>query len=257
VGATPRLADVDPHTYNLDPKNVRSRLTRRTRAIIVSHQFGLPADLDELLAFGIPLIEDCAQAIGARYREQPAGTVGSVAIISFYATKLLTTGEGGMLLSRDRRLLARMRDRRDYDERRRHAIRFNYKLTDFQAALGRSQWRRLPAMLARRSAIAQRYRHRWAGLPIGLPSVGGDRKHVYHRFVIEVPTAVGTTARRLAEIGVSARRPVYRPLHLVLGLGGFPGAAHAYKHALSLPLYPALTSQEEAIVVRAVQQVFA
>jgi dTDP-4-amino-4,6-dideoxygalactose transaminase len=257
VGATPRLADVDPDTYNLDPADVRCRLTRRTRAIIAPHQFGLPADLDGLLAFGIPVIEDCAQAIGARYSGRPVGTLGTVAIVSFYATKLLTTGEGGMLLSPDRRFLARMRDRRDYDERRRHALRFNYKLTDFQAALGRSQLRRLPAMLSRRAAIARRYQRGWAGLPIALPPPAHGRSHVYHRFVIGAPNAAGTLARRLAGLGVTARPPVYRPIHLTLGLEGFPGATHAFRHALSVPLYPALTSREESIVIRAVQRVFA
>jgi dTDP-4-amino-4,6-dideoxygalactose transaminase len=257
VGATARLADVDPATYNLDPADVRRRLTRRTRAIIVPHQFGLPADLESLLAFGIPVIEDCAQAIGARYHERPVGTFGTVSVVSFYATKLLTTGEGGMLLSRDRRLLGRLRDRRDYDERRRHAVRYNYKLTDFQAALGRSQLRRLPAMLARRAAIAERYRRGWAGLPIALPPRGHGYSHAYHRFVIGAPMAAGTAARRLAGLGVTARPPVYRPIHLTLGLEGFPGATHAYRRALSVPLYPALTSREEAVVLRALQRVFA
>ena len=257
VGATPSLADVDPDTYNLDPADVRRRLTRRTRAVIVSHQFGLPADLDSLLALGIPVIEDCAQAIGARIRERPVGTFGIVSIVSFYATKLLTTGEGGMLLSRDRRLLARVRDRRDYDERRRHAVRYNYKLTDFHAALGRSQLRRLPTMLSRRGAIAGRYRRRWASLPITLPSADPGRSHAYHRFVIGVPTAAGTVARRLAELGVIARPPVFQPIHLTLGLDGFPGATQAFRHALSVPLFPALTSREEGIVIRALQRVFA
>jgi len=257
VGATPRLADVDPSTYNLDPTDVRRRLTRRTRAIIVPHQFGLPSDLDRLLALGVPVIEDCAQAIGACYRNRPVGTFGAVSIMSFYATKLLTTGEGGMLLSRDRRLLSRVRDRRDYDERSVHAVRYNYKLTDFQAALGRSQLRRLPAMLHKRRRIARRYRRRWASLPIALPPSDQERSHVYHRFVIGVPITASAVARRLAGLGVTARPPVYRPIHLTLGLEGFPGATHAYRHALSVPLYPALTSREEAIVIRALQQVFA
>ncbi len=257
VGASPCLADVNPDTYNLDPADVRRRLTRRTRAILVPHQFGLPADLDSLLTFGIPVIEDCAQAIGAQYRERPTGTFGTVSIASFYATKLLTTGEGGMLLSRDRRLLTRARDCRDYDERRRHTVRYNYKLTDFQAALGRSQWRRLPSMLARRTAIAERYRHRWTGLPITLPPPNQGRSHAYHRFVIGVPIATGIVARRLAKLGVTARPPVYRPIHLTLGRDGFPGATHAFRHALSVPLYPALTPREEAIVIRAILRVFA
>ncbi len=255
VGATARLADVDPATYNLDPADVRRRLTRRTRAVIVPHQFGLPAELDGLLALGIPLIEDCAQAFGARYRGRPVGAFGSASIVSFYATKLLTTGEGGMLLSRDPHLLARMRDRRQYDERRQHQMRFNYKLTDFQAALGRSQLRRLPAMLSRRAAIAARYRRQWANLPITLPPSDAGRSHVYHRFVIGVPTTATAASRHLAGLGVTACPPVFRPLHLTLGLDGFPGAAHAFRHGLSVPLYPALTPREETLVIRALQRV--
>jgi len=257
VGATARLADVDPATYNLDPADVRRRLTRRTRAIIVPHLFGLPSDLESLLALGIPVIEDCAQAIGARYRGRPVGTFGAVSVLSFYATKLLTTGEGGMLLSRDRALLSRARDRRDYDERPVHAIRYNYKLTDFQAALGRSQLHRLPTMLSKRVAIATRYRRHWANLPITLPPSSRAASHVYHRFVVGMPSAAAAIARRLAGLGVTARAPVYRPIHLTRGLEGFPGATHAYRHALSVPLCHALTSREEVLVIRALQQVFA
>ncbi len=252
VGARPRLADVDPTTYNLDPTDVRRRLTRRTRAIIVPHLFGLPADLDALLALGPPIIEDCAQSFGARYCNRPVGTFGALSIVSFYATKLLTTGEGGMVFSRDRRLLARVRDRRDYDERPRHAVRYNYKMTDFQAALGRSQLRRFPGMLARRAAIARRYQRGWAHLPARLPSPSGDRTHVFHRFVIALPTAASPKAQALATHGVTARRPIHRPLHALLGLEGYPGAAEAFRHALSVPLYPALTSKEEALVMRTV-----
>jgi perosamine synthetase len=257
VGATPRLADIDPDTYNVDPADVRRRCTRRTRALIVPHLFGLPADLDALLRLGIPVIEDCAQAFGARYRGRLVGTFGKVTALSFYATKLFTTGEGGMVLSRDQRLLARIRDLHDYDERRRHATRFNYKLTDMQAALGRSQLRRLPAMLERRAAVAARFRRRWAALPIGLPIADGRRTHVYHRFVVVCPTAATSAARRLARFGVTARRPVFQPIHRTLGLEGFPGAEQAYRHALSVPIYPALTAKEAEVVVRAIQRTFA
>lgn len=257
VGATPRLADIDPETYNLYPADVRRRCTRRTRAIIVPHLFGLPADVDAVLRLGIPVIEDCAQAFGAHYRGRPVGAFGAVSTLSFYATKLFTTGEGGMVLSRDPHLLARIRDRRDYDERPRHATRFNYKLTDMQAALGRSQLRRLPAMLARRAAVAARYRRGWAALPVGLPVADDRRTHVYHRFVLACPTAAASAVRRLAGFGVTARRPVFQPIHRTLGLEGFPGAEHAYKRALSVPIYPALTVQEVEGIIRALQRIFA
>jgi perosamine synthetase len=256
VGATPRLADIDPETYNVVTADVRRLCTRRTRAIIVPHLFGLPADLDALLRLGIPVIEDCAQAFGARYQGRPVGAFGAVSALSFYATKLFTTGEGGMVLSRDQRLLARVRDRRDYDERRRHTTRFNYKLTDMQAALGRSQLHRLPAMLARRAAVAARYRRAWAALPVGLPVADDHRTHVYHRFVMACPTAAVSAVRRLAGFGVTARLPVFQPIHRTLGLEGFPGAEHAYRHALSVPIYPALAAQEAEAVIRALQRTF-
>jgi perosamine synthetase len=255
VGATPCVADVDPATYNLDPGDVRRRVTRRTRAIIVPHLLGLPADLDALLSLGPPVVEDCAQSFGARYRDQPVGAFGALSIASFYATKLLTTGEGGMVFSRDRRLLNRIRDRRDYDERRHHAVRYNYKMTDFQAALGRSQLRRFPDMLARRAAIARRYRRQLADLPVRLPGHTADRTHAFHRFVIGLPTPVSPMTQKLATLGVTARRPIYRPLHTLLGLNGYPGTTQASRHALSIPLYPALTSTEEATVIHALLRI--
>jgi dTDP-4-amino-4,6-dideoxygalactose transaminase len=255
VGATPRLADIDPSDYTLDPTAVRRLLTKQTRAIIVPHLFGFPADLDPLLDLGIPLVEDCAQALGARYRDRPVGTLGAVGVLSFYATKLLTTGEGGMVLSRDRRLLSRIRDRRDYDERRRHVLRFNYKLTDFQAALGRSQLRRLPTMLARRAALASRYRRAWRGLPVRLPVRDDRRTHAYHRFVISSPKSARWLIGRLARLGVTARHPVFQPIHRTLRLAGFPGTEQAFRQAVSLPIYPRLTTQEADVVIGAFREV--
>src|SRR5579883_2046260 len=165
VGATPALADIDPHTYNLDAGDARRRLTAATRAVIVPHMFGLPADMDPLTEWGIPVIEDCAQTLGATYRGRRVGGFGTVSICSFYATKLLTTGEGGMLLSDSDTLVRRARDLRDYDDRADATLRYNYKMTDFQAALGVSQLGRLPQFLARREALAARYEAALRGLP--------------------------------------------------------------------------------------------
>ena len=257
VGATACIADIDPSTYNLDPRDVRRRLTRRTRAIIAPHLFGLPADLDSLLALGVPLIEDCAQALGATLDGRPVGSFGRIAVLSFYATKLLATGEGGMLVSRDPRLLSRLRDLRDYDERRRHRLRFNYKLTDMQAALGRSQLGRFPAMLARRRAIAARYGRQLRELPLGLPSTDARRTHAFHRFVVAAPGAAIAAVKRLESLGVRARRPIFQPLHATLGLAGYPGSRHAHRHALSIPLYPSLHRHEEATIVDAIRSLFA
>src|SRR5207247_1116004 len=156
-GATPVLADADPETLGPAAKDVARRLTRRTRAVVVVHPFGLGLDLDEFLALGVPVVEDCAQAIGARVAGRSVGSRGALAVCSFYATKLLTTGEGGAVAGAPERV-ARVRDARDYDEREALVPRFNFKLTDIQAALGRSQLGRLDACIARRRAIAARSR---------------------------------------------------------------------------------------------------
>jgi dTDP-4-amino-4,6-dideoxygalactose transaminase len=255
AGAAARLVDANPATYNLDPDDVRRRITRRTRALIVPHMFGLPVDLEPLLDLGVPVVEDCAQAIGARYAGRAVGSWGTVAVLSFYATKLLTTGEGGMVLSRDPRLVATLRDLRDYDERRRHRIRFNYKLTDLQAALGRSQLRRLPAMLRRRAGIAARYRRAWGALALRVPDAPPGCTHAYHRFVVSSPRSASGVMARLGALGIVARKPVFQPLHRTLGQDGFPGASEIHRHAVSLPLYPALARREEAQVAAAVLQV--
>lgn len=253
VGAAPVLAEVDPQAMTVCPDDVARRLTRRTRALIVPHMHGLAADLDPLLALGVPVVEDCAQAFGATYRGRPAGSFGVVAVCSFYATKVLTTGEGGMLVADDDRILARARDLRDYDGRDALCTRYNYKMTDFQAALGCSQLRRLPRFLARRRAIAATYSARLAHLPVGLPVVPQGRGHIFYRYVIRVEDSV-RASRHLADRGVDAKPPVPRPLHHLTGQTGFPVTDAVARTALSLPIYPTLTDAEVEHVAAAVAE---
>lgn len=248
AGASPVLADCDPATYNLDPLHVERILTRRSKAILVPHLFGLPADLAELLSLGVPIIEDCAQALGAAYQGRPVGGIGTLSICSFYATKVITTGEGGMLLSRDARLLRRAQDLRDYDERRTFRTRFNYKMTDFQAALGLSQLRRLPDFLATRLALADRYSQQLQGLPLAGPIVPADRDHIFYRYVVRVTGRLQRMLTLLEQAGICAKRPVFRPLHRYLRLAGFPGTEEAWRTALSLPIYPTLGRDIERVI---------
>ena len=149
-----------------------------------------------------------------------------------------------------RALVAAARAARDYDERVDLAPRFNYKLTDLQAALGRSQLARFDAFLARRRAIAARYRARLAGLPCRVPADAGGR-HVYHRFVIEIERPVDGVIAALERRGVAARRPVFRPIHRALGLGGYPEAERLWARTLSLPCYPTLSDDDVDAVATA------
>lgn len=251
AGATPRLVDVDPATFNIDPDAAKRVRSPRCRALIVVHAFGLPADLDALLALGVPVIEDAAQALGARHGTRPVGSAGAVGITSFYATKLMTTGEGGMLFGDDERILGVARDLREYDEKRDDRLRFNYKMTDLAAALGLVQARRLPAFLDRRRRIADLYRARLGSSPLRHPPDPPGR--VYHRYVVTGPRAAEHYLGRLDAAGVDARRPVFQPLHRYLGLTGFPGADEAGARAVSLPCYPSLSDAELERVVAAAE----
>ena len=192
------------------------------------HAFGLAADVDAFLALGVPVVEDCAQALGAEAGGRPVGARGAAAVGSFYATKLLTTGEGGAVAGPAGRV-ARARDARDYDEREDLRPRFNYKMTDLQAALGRAQLRRLDAFLARRRAIAARY-----------------------RAALDRPLA--PVLDRLERRGVAARRPVFRPIHRALGLDGYPEAERLWARCLSLPCYPRLSDAEVDAVAAALAE---
>jgi dTDP-4-amino-4,6-dideoxygalactose transaminase len=201
--------------------------------------FGQAADLRELTALGLPVIEDCAQSLGSRYLDKMTGSYGVLSIFSFYATKLLATGEGGMVMSSDERLMDDIRDLRDYDEKDDDRLRYNYKMTDIQAALGRSQRKRLPDFLERRQAIAQRYDQALqdVGVPVSLRQ--RDREHIYYRYILEHRQAQ-SLIRAMNERGIACRRPIYRPLHHYLGRTDFPITERAWQHTLSIPIYPAL-----------------
>jgi dTDP-4-amino-4,6-dideoxygalactose transaminase len=254
VDAVPQIVDIASGEYGIDPADVRRRLVPEARALIVPHMFGTPADLQPLTELGLPIIEDCAQALGASYRGRPAGSVGVLAVCSFYATKVITTGEGGLLLSDSDALLCRARALRDYNGRDADRLRFNYKMTDFQAALGLSQLRRLPSFVARRRALAARYTAALRHLPVALPAAGPGRSHIFYRYVVGVDGAARMAAS-LQERGIECKQPVPAPLHRRLGRHGFDRSDAAAATALSLPLYPSLSEEEVAAVVGAMTDV--
>lgn len=249
AGARPVLADVDPATFNIDPASARRSLTARTTAVIVPHMFGAPAELDELAALGVPVIEDCAQALGATWGGRPAGGSGVLTVCSFYATKVITTGEGGMVLGDDAGMLDRIRDVREYDGRAELRRRFNYKMTELQAALGLSQLARLGTFVARRREIAAAYTARLEAVRARLPHDPPGGRHIFYRYVVRAPEAASRAAR-LREAGVASPRPVFVPLHHLLG-GTFPGAEEAAATALSLPIYPSLAPDDVTFISRA------
>jgi len=251
VGAKAIITDIDPASGNMDPVDARKRLTRRTRAIIVPHMFGCPGAIEDLMELGVPIIEDCAQAIGATYDNRPVGSFGHAAVFSFYATKVMTTGEGGMVLTDSAELADRIRDLRDYDKRPSYRLRYNYKLTDMQAAMGLAQLARLDDFIRRRKALAAEYRAAFTGTGLRLPTE--NKGHIYYRFVMGVPGGPVQWIRQLASGGIRCARPVDPPLDVLLGKEDCPNAQAAWQQHVSIPIYPSLTTAERDRVIEAIQ----
>ena len=255
VGATPLLADIDSATHNLCPHDARKRLSPHTRALIVPHMFGRAADIGALLELGVPVVEDCAMCIGAECGGRKLGSHGAMAVVSFYATKVVCAGEGGAVVTSDPDLADRIRDLREYDGRSDPGPRFNYKLTDLQAALARAQLRKLEGFLGRRRALGLRYARELARTSGQLPHFGpGDFPF---RYVVRHPRGAEELIPRFESAGVAVRSPIFRPLHRYLGHADrdYPATTAAFRDAISLPLYPSLSEDEVGRILAAAQEI--
>jgi len=158
AGATPRFIDCRPDGWNADPDDAAAKVTARTRAVIVAHLFGLPAEVEVFRHEGVPVIEDCAQTLGVEVGGRPVGSRGDLTVFSFYATKLVAGGEGGMLVCRDPGRAEVARGLRDCEADRADERAFNFKTSDLHAAVALAQLGRLPGLLERRRELARRYR---------------------------------------------------------------------------------------------------
>ncbi|MEO5956711.1 MAG: DegT/DnrJ/EryC1/StrS family aminotransferase [Nitrospiraceae bacterium] len=262
VGAQARLVDIDLNTFNIDPLAACQAVTKQTRAIIVPHLFGLPADLTALEQIGIPLIEDCAQTLGVTEQGRPVGTVGRITVCSFYATKLLCAGEGGMVLSNEKALLERVRSLREYDGAPTlDPFSFNLKLTDMQAALGLSQLGRFSAFHERRHVLAAVYGDALSSKAAVCPTAPPGRTYGYYRYVVRLPhlrtnpDGLMGLISTLEQQGIQCRKPVFRPLHRYLDQSSFPNSDEVDRTALSIPLYPDLTDDEVRQILQSLDEV--
>lgn len=233
-GATPVFADVRPDTFNLDPADVERNITPRTRAILAVNLMGQPADLDELLGLarprGIRVIEDNAQAPGARYRGRLAGTVGDLGVFSLNCHKVIQTGEGGVVCTRDADLAQRVQLIRNhgegvvrelgYSNRPEQILGFNFRLGELEAAIGFEQLRKLDRLTAPRVRIAQALNERLRRLPgLRVPEAAADRSHVYYTYSMTVDEAEAgisrsAVVRALAAEGVECFEGYAEPLYL-------------------------------------------
>lgn len=264
AGARPVFADIRPD-LTVDPDDVARRITPRTRAVVTVHVGGLISPATPALAalcerHGVPLVEDAAHAHGSTLDGRPAGSFGVGASFSFFATKVMTTGEGGMVVTRDEdvhRTVRLLRDQGKLGGNRHGAIGANWRLSELHAIVGLTQVRRLPAFVAARRAVAERYRQGLSGLPglTVLPEPGGARS-CYYKFVALLdgpdPAALRTA---LAADGVVLGGAVYDlPLHLQpvfapYADGPLPVAEDLCRRHVCPPIYPSLTDEQIDVVI--------
>lgn len=287
LGADAVLVDVDPVTLNMDPALVRAAITPRTKAILPVHYAGLACRMDEIIAIarehGLKVVEDAAHALPTTWQGTLVGQLQSdVTVFSFYANKTITTGEGGMAVTRNTALAQRMRVMRLHGMNRDAFDRFTsktpawyyevvapgfkYNMTDVAAAMGRQQLARLPAFVERRQYLAQRYHAALAHLPLVLPAAApkGD-VHAWHLYVVRLAAGTHLTRDDLVQglsdqgIGTSVH---YVPLHrhpywrdrYQLTPAMFPQADAAYQAMVSIPLFTAMTDADQDRVIAALQK---
>jgi dTDP-4-amino-4,6-dideoxygalactose transaminase len=270
LGATPRLVDIDPETYNLSPDSLRHAVSPRAKAIIPVHLYGLCADMDPILSIaadaGVPVIEDACQAIGATYKGRLAGSMGTIACFSFFPSKNLGAfGDAGLVTTNDAALAAEVKLLRNHGAEARYfhqKVGGNFRLDALQAAILRVKRPHLPQWTAMRRENAARYGRLFAGLMadsrVVLPVEPEGRFHIYNQFVVRVPERDRVRAT-LTDRGIASEIYYPVPFHLqecFAGLGytrgDFPQAEAAAASTLALPIYGELTATQQEAVVSAV-----
>ncbi|MBT9589269.1 DegT/DnrJ/EryC1/StrS family aminotransferase [bacterium] len=246
----PVFADVERETPNLDPQSVAEHLTPRTAAILCPHHLGIPARMNELLALGPPVIEDCAQSLGASTEQgQPLGSLGKAAVFSYYPTKLISAPDGGAVVSSDPQLLERARNLRYYGGMNDDTARLNYKLTNLNAAIALVQLGKLPGFLARRRSIWQRLRDAVGAQVLPFPPGAACFRFGFW----SSPEGAPRVLRQMQARSMPCRNEFY----FLCSPEGFPSAQRWQQQFLTIPTYPALLDSQVDEIVQQIREVLA
>lgn len=255
IGARAVPVDIDSNNLSLTAKIIEKHITARTQAIIAVHSYGIPCELDEIIGLGLPVIEDCAQGLGSRFDDgSPIGSKGDLSVFSFYATKTIAGGYGGALVSKKDRHIDTIRNYIDFDSPEVYQPRFNFMLSDINAAVALSQFSKLETFLRRRKEISQRYAAAIGNATYQNAFFRSDRIN-HFRYLVYLPTESDLIDLRghLADNGIDSIIPLEsRELqhnYLRLDRSLFPVAEEASKTILSLPIYPCLSEIEVERIV--------
>jgi perosamine synthetase len=266
VGARPVFVDIDPGTFNMDPKQIEAAITPRTRAILPVHLFGLPADMDPIMEIAdqhkLVIIEDACQSHGAEYKGKRVGSFGT-GCFSLYPTKNITSAEGGMITTHDAKIAENCRVIRQHGMRRRYyhdELGFNFRMTDVHAAIGLAQLQKLERFNQARIANAQYLSAHLRG--VVLPEVPSGYRHVFHQYTVRVPDGrrdalLDHLKERGVGTGVYYPVPVHQQTYYTQKLGynlRLPESERAAAEVLSLPVHPALCHDDLETIVAAVNE---
>lgn len=257
LGAVPVLSDVEEDSFNVSSNRIAHLVSRQTKAIIVPHTFGFPAKIDEIMDLGVPVIEDCAQALGGAYQNRELGTFGDLAVFSFYATKMIAAGDGGMIVTDNEEYYRKMLDYRYYGHRKGcETVAYNFHLTNLPAALAISQLEKLDGFVRKRKELAIQYDALLSELPGVSTDFENKESSCFYRFPVRVSDA-SSIIPKLKEQGIGCGYGVLDGMHQLLGFDDrlFPQTNRNLKTIVSLPIYPLLTQEDVSQVVSTLKQV--
>ncbi|MCE2787685.1 MAG: DegT/DnrJ/EryC1/StrS family aminotransferase [Sphingobacteriales bacterium] len=246
LGAKPVIIDVAENSFNISVEEVEKRINKKTKAIIVPHIFGFPADIDILKSFGIPILEDCAQAIGGTYKNELLGTFGDISIFSFYASKMIAAGDGGMIVTDNQQYAETIKNYRYYGHKKQHRFNaYNYQLTNLPAAIADAQLSRIGDFIKRRKEIANMYDQIFNSINLIDISFHNKVNSCYYRYPIRLNNLEWMKSE-LKKSGIHCGYGVLEGLHQLVGLSpsNFENTEYNLKTILSIPIYPSLTNDE-------------
>lgn len=261
AGAQPVFVDINPETYNISPKEIEKAITKKTKAIIPVDLYGLPADMQQIREIadkhGLVIIEDAAQAHGATYNGKPAGAFADAACWSFYASKNMTTGEGGMITTNNDELAEKLRFMRNHGEKEKYKslmLGYNYRMPEIQAAIGCVQLKRLPKFLAKRSENAKRLTEKLKKAKrLQLPKKPKGCKHSWYLYTVRMKGAKkeerDKVVKELRRKGIGAEVYYMYPVHLMsyyrkFGKYRLPETEKIAEQVFSLPIHPGVTAEQ-------------
>ena len=255
------LSDIDSdfadRGYNVSARTIESKITKNTKAVIVPHMFGTSVEIDDIKKFGIPIIEDCAHSLGAEYKGRKVGSLGEISIFSFYATKIISTGSGGMVATSNDEIRARLEDLTQYDGRDKYGISYNYSLSDIQSALGIKQLEKLQSFIERRRFIGEKYDREFSKVGLKIPPKLEGSFPFRYILRFSAKKERDNIKNKLAAAEIKTELPIFRPLHQYLGFDkkDFWATEEAHNISLSLPIYPALQDDDIDYIIKRMYEV--